>query len=82
MHGLLTVAGALPEEPIMGVKTGREWPAGRAIALVGMFAVFHGYAHGVKARGIKHAFLWLGLCSRDGAPAWGGIVAGLALAIL
>jgi urease accessory protein len=30
------------------VSLGWTWPAGAAIALVGVFAVFHGYAHGAE----------------------------------
>jgi urease accessory protein len=30
------------------VSLGRSWPIGAAMALVGVFAVFHGYAHGAE----------------------------------
>lgn len=30
------------------VALGRAWPVGAAMALVGVFAIFHGYAHGAE----------------------------------
>lgn len=30
------------------ISLGRAWPVGAAMALVGVFAVFHGYAHGAE----------------------------------
>jgi urease accessory protein len=59
MGGVLSLAGIevpalefgiIASVIILGalVSLGRSWPIGVAMALVGIFAVFHGYAHGAE----------------------------------
>ena len=53
------------------VAMGRSWTVGTAAALAGVFAVFHGYAHGVEMPVAASAITYsLGLRHRDGIPAW------------
>jgi urease accessory protein len=43
-------AGILASIVVLGlvVATGKTWSVGPAVGLVGMFALFHGYAHGAE----------------------------------
>ena len=65
------------------VVAGRPWPVGLAMALVGMFAVFHGHAHGaempVDASGVAYGLGFLLATSLLHAS---GIGLGMALAFL
>ena len=60
------------------VALGRAWPLGAAVTLVGGFAVFHGYAHGVEIPAGAGA-LWysLGFALASVALHLAGIAAGL-----
>jgi urease accessory protein len=60
------------------VATGRSWTVGTAAALAGVFAVFHGYAHGVEmpvaASAITYSF---GFATATALLHGAGLLAGL-----
>jgi urease accessory protein len=60
------------------VMLGRQWPIAAAMALVGGFAVFHGYAHGAEMSAGANAVLYsLGFIGATMMLHAAGIVAGL-----
>jgi urease accessory protein len=60
------------------VTWGRQWPIQAAVALVGVFAVFHGYAHGAEIPVESDAVLYsLGFALATAMLHSAGIVAGL-----
>ena len=60
------------------VTWGREWSIQAAVALVGVFAVFHGYAHGAEIPvGSDAAFYSLGFALATAMLHGAGIAAGL-----
>lgn len=61
------------------VAFGRPWPLGLAMALVGVFAVFHGHAHGAEMPGdARAAFYAIGFALATALLHGVGIVVGLA----
>jgi len=60
------------------VAWGRTWPVQAAVALVGIFAVFHGYAHGAEIPSGSDAILYsLGFAVATAMLHGAGIAAGL-----
>jgi urease accessory protein len=60
------------------VVLGHSWPVGAAMALVGGFAVFHGYAHGVEiAEGAGAVSYSLGFALATAVLHGAGVVLGL-----
>ena len=60
------------------VTWGRQWPIQAAVALVGVFAVFHGYAHGAEIPSGSDAVLYsLGFALATAMLHGAGIAAGL-----
>jgi len=60
-----------------GVTWGRQWPVQAAAALVGVFAVFHGYAHGAEIPVGSDAVIYsLGFALATALLHGAGIVAG------
>lgn len=60
------------------VALGRAWPPGAAVALVGGFAVFHGYAHGAEIpAGAGARWYSLGFALASAALHLAGMAAGL-----